>query len=64
MPAKSTRNRSAQRAPSPPPAPSPRVRPVRLEGCGHFIMLDRPAALAQLIDRFAQNPDGEPVAAR
>jgi len=43
---------------------APRVRPVRLEGCGHFIMLDRPAALAQLIDRFAQNPDGGPVAAR
>lgn len=42
----------------------PRVRPVRLEGCGHFVMLDRPDALAQLIDRFAQNPDGEPVAAK
>jgi pimeloyl-ACP methyl ester carboxylesterase len=42
----------------------PRVRPVRLEGCGHFIMLDRPEALSQIIDRFAQNPDGEPVAAK
>jgi pimeloyl-ACP methyl ester carboxylesterase len=42
----------------------PRVRPVRLEDCGHFIMLDRPAALAQLIDRFAQHPDGGPVASR
>jgi pimeloyl-ACP methyl ester carboxylesterase len=41
----------------------PHVRPVRLEGCGHFVMLDRPAAVAQLIDRFAQSPDGEPVAA-
>jgi len=42
----------------------PHVRPVRLEGCGHFIMLDRPEALSQIIDRFAQNPDGEPVAAK
>lgn len=42
----------------------PRLRPVRLEGCGHFVMLDRPEALAQLIDRFAQSPDGEPVAAK
>lgn len=42
----------------------PRVRPVRVEGCGHFIMLDRPALLEQIIDRFARNPSGEPVAAR
>ena len=42
----------------------PRVRPVRVEGCGHFIMLDRPALLEQIIDRFAQNPGEEPVAAR
>ena len=42
----------------------PRIRPVRIEGCGHFIMLDRPGALADLIARFAANPEGEPVAAR
>ena len=42
----------------------PRVKPVRLEGCGHFVMLDRPAALAELIERFAAAPAGEPMAAR
>jgi pimeloyl-ACP methyl ester carboxylesterase len=42
----------------------PRVQPVRLEGCGHFVMLDRPAALAELIARFADHPHGEPVANR
>lgn len=42
----------------------PHVRPVRLEGCGHFIMLDRPEALSQIIERFAENPEGEPVAAK
>jgi len=41
----------------------PRVRPLRLEGCGHFIMLDRPDALADAIARFAASPEGEPVAA-
>ncbi len=41
-----------------------RVRPVRLEGCGHFLMLDRPDALAETIARFAASPDGEPMAAR
>jgi pimeloyl-ACP methyl ester carboxylesterase len=42
----------------------PHVRPVRLEGCGHFIMLDRPEALSKIIERFAENPEGEPVAAK
>ena len=42
----------------------PRVRPVRFEGCGHFIMLDRPAALADAIARFASSPEGEPLATR
>jgi pimeloyl-ACP methyl ester carboxylesterase len=42
----------------------PHVQPVRLEGCGHFVMLDRPQALAQLIARFATHPDGEPIAER
>ncbi len=30
----------------------PRVQPVRLEHCGHFVMLDQPQALAELIARF------------
>jgi pimeloyl-[acyl-carrier protein] methyl ester esterase len=33
----------------------PRLTPTRLEGCGHFIMLDRPDALASLIERFARS---------
>jgi pimeloyl-ACP methyl ester carboxylesterase len=40
----------------------PRVKPVRLEGCGHFIMLDRPDALARIIEQFAAEPQGERVA--
>jgi pimeloyl-ACP methyl ester carboxylesterase len=42
----------------------PEVRPVRLEGCGHFPMLDRPQALAEIIARFAASPYGEPIATR
>ena len=38
------------------------VDPVRIEGCGHFVMLDRPAELAELIDEFAQQPEGAPLA--
>jgi len=34
----------------------PHVQPVRLEGCGHFVMLDQPAALAELIARFVLAP--------
>ena len=34
----------------------PRVHAVRLDGCGHFIMLDRPRELAALIASFAANP--------
>jgi pimeloyl-ACP methyl ester carboxylesterase len=40
----------------------PRVKPVRLERCGHFVMLDRPDALARIIEQFANEPNGEPVA--
>jgi pimeloyl-ACP methyl ester carboxylesterase len=40
----------------------PRVKPVRIEGCGHFVMLDRPDALARIIERFAAEPEVEPVA--
>ena len=34
----------------------PRMHAVRLEGCGHFVMLDRPRDLARLIAGFAANP--------
>ena len=40
----------------------PRVRAVRIAGCGHFVMLDQPAELARLIERFAAAPEGGPVA--
>ncbi len=39
----------------------PRVRAVRVDSCGHFMMLDRPDELARLIGRFADAPDGGPV---
>lgn len=31
----------------------PHIEPVRLEGCGHFVMLDRPSDVAQAIARAA-----------
>lgn len=42
----------------------PRVRGVRVEGCGHFIMIDRPEQLAEIIARFAANPESDVVAGR
>lgn len=42
----------------------PRLQATRLADCGHFIMLDRPAELAALIERFAADPGGRAVAAR
>jgi pimeloyl-ACP methyl ester carboxylesterase len=42
----------------------PRVSGVRVRGSGHFVMLDHPQAVADLIERFARWPDGEPVALR
>lgn len=39
----------------------PRVRAVRVDSCGHFVMLDRPNELARVIGRFADAPDGGPV---
>jgi pimeloyl-ACP methyl ester carboxylesterase len=39
----------------------PRVRAVRVDSCGRFVMLDRPDGLARLIGRFADAPDGGPV---
>jgi pimeloyl-ACP methyl ester carboxylesterase len=35
----------------------PRLRGVRIENCGHFIMLDRPRRLAEAIRRFSSNVD-------
>ncbi len=42
----------------------PGVEPVRVEGCGHFVMLDQPARLAALIARFAARPGEQPIATR
>jgi pimeloyl-ACP methyl ester carboxylesterase len=42
----------------------PALSRMRIEGCGHFVMLDRPAELAQAIEQFLAHPDGEPVAMR
>lgn len=42
----------------------PHVEPLRLEDCGHFVMLDRPADLARAIERFAAAPEGAPLALR
>lgn len=35
----------------------PRLRGMRIENCGHFVMLDRPRRLAEAIRRFASNVD-------
>jgi pimeloyl-ACP methyl ester carboxylesterase len=43
---------------------APRLRAVRLEGCGHFVMLDRPDALAALIKSFAADPQSVRTALR
>ena len=43
---------------------APQVQARRLDGCGHFVMLDRPEELAAIIARFAANPNGELVAGR
>lgn len=42
----------------------PHLKAVRLEGCGHFVMLDRPAELARLIERFTSEVMATPVATR
>lgn len=34
----------------------PRLRPARVANAGHFVMLDRPDALAALIERFTAHP--------
>ena len=39
----------------------PRVRAVRVDNCGHYVMLDQPDELARIIGRFADAPDGGPV---
>ena len=35
----------------------PRLRGMRIENCGHFVMLDRPKRLAEAIRRFATGID-------
>ena len=35
----------------------PRVRGIRIENCGHFVMLDRPRRLAEAIRSFSANAD-------
>ena len=42
----------------------PHVRGERVAGCGHFVMLDRPATVAQLIAGFAADPTGSLTAMR
>ena len=42
----------------------PGLEAVRIEDSGHFVMLDRPAELAEAIERFIAIPEGEPIAAR
>jgi 3-oxoadipate enol-lactonase len=44
-------------------ARAPRLTGVRIEGCGHFVMLDRPVELARLIARFADATASGPIAA-
>jgi pimeloyl-ACP methyl ester carboxylesterase len=41
----------------------PHLTHERIEGCGHFVMLDRPATLAALINRFGLE-NGGPLATR
>jgi pimeloyl-ACP methyl ester carboxylesterase len=36
----------------------PRIHGMRVENCGHFVMLDRPRRLAEAIRRFSSNVDG------
>jgi pimeloyl-ACP methyl ester carboxylesterase len=42
----------------------PRLKVERFERCGHFVMLDRPDALAARIERFGRTIRGEPIAHR
>jgi len=41
-----------------------RIQPLRLQGCGHFVMIDRPRDLASAIERFIERIDVELIAAR
>ena len=36
----------------------PRLRGIRIENCGHFVMLDQPRRLAEAIRRFSTDVDG------
>ena len=37
---------------------------VRIDDSGHFVMLDQPNQLADMIEHFAAQPEGESIAAR
>ena len=41
---------------------APTANGVRVEGCGHFPMLDRPDELSRIIDQFARDPSKGPIA--
>jgi len=43
---------------------APNVKRARIEGCGHFVMLDRPGELARIIERFAKDSGRAAVAVR
>ena len=43
-------------------APNPKTQ--RIEGCGHFLILDRPRELSRIIEEFAADSSRGPVAAR
>ena len=43
---------------------TPGTRPVRIEGTGHFLMLDRPEEIARIIQHFAEDSSRGPVAVR
>jgi pimeloyl-ACP methyl ester carboxylesterase len=42
----------------------PTLRGTRVEHSGHFVMIDQPGQVAELIARFARAPEGQPVALR
>src|SRR5439155_23447359 len=42
----------------------PHVEPARIADSGHFVLLDQPATLARLIERFAADPAGSEIALR
>ncbi len=45
-------------------AQAPNVKTARIEGCGHFVMLDHPRELARIIEHFAKESGRAAVAVR